>query len=185
MSLIQNLQPVKDKLEVLDDKLDLLLSAFSPQFIFTELNLNATVTTNTSNGWVVTPTNLSNIFDDDLLTSTNQFEVTGSGYPWGEILVNPLIAIPEFTKLDFRIGIATNNPPNRPAVQVEIFSSGDWTTVWAFFGRTLSNTNADDFIKNISVITPYVWTQLKIRIWDLGYYGTRCKIYNLKVYSVS
>lgn len=170
----------------LDNINSLLISSTSADLIFTPINIsNAAITINSNNGWVTAPTNLQNIVDANEETSTNQFEVGGSNSHWGEVVITTAIT-PQITRINFKVGIASNNPPNRPAATLEINKGGtEWVGIWSFFGRNVTWSNANDFKITIDVIVPYTWTDLKLKIFDLGNYGTRAIIYDLKVYAVS
>ncbi len=149
---------------------------------FTPLTLNPTYALNADQGWETAPTNVSAIADGYTNTSTNLFSVTGSAFRWGEIQINPGITIPNFTRLAIRLGM--QNPVNlRSGGEIAVLdaSVGTWTNIWA----TLEVfNNSADTIFDIDRIIPFVWDRLRFRIWDIGQFAGRMRIYDLKVWRV-
>jgi hypothetical protein len=180
---ITDLSGVNNQLIAISSKLD-LIQASQSGLVFTQLTLNPTYQLNASNGWTVIPTNLQNIADNNNTTSTNQFEVGGQSNIYGEIIISPGVTLSQYTRINLRIGIATSLSGFRPLAQLEVNVSGTWVGIWAFYG-TLANTNAADNILNIEAITTSAWIALRLRFWDVGTYGCRAIIYDLKIFSVS
>lgn len=179
-----DLSQVTTKLTAIENKLDLIQSS-QPGLVFTPLSLNAaTFTTASSDGWSVAPTNLPAITDGDSNTSTNLFEIYGSPYRWGDVIILPGITIPQYTRIEAKIGL--QNSQNQQRIGAELAASkasdGTWSTTWYNYQP---QSNVSDSISNIDIIIPFVWDKLKFRIMDVGFYAGRMRIYDLKVYAVS
>lgn len=151
---------------------------------FTPLNLQPTYQSNSSHGWAVAPQNLQALYDADSSTASNLFEVAG-GVAWanGEIILFPGVAIPQFTRINFKVGIRNNNN-NRCMFELAAFNVGfsSYINLWSYFGN-LSNTQ--DLIANIDVIIPYVWDKLRFKMWDTTSWAPQARFYDLKVWEVS
>ncbi|OKH38353.1 hypothetical protein NIES2119_09965 [[Phormidium ambiguum] IAM M-71] len=183
--LIQNLKPIKDKLEIVEEKIDQLLSSANPTGLtFTPLTLQPTYESNSSNGWHIAPQNLQALYDSDSSSASNLFEVVG-GVAWanGEIILLPGVAIPQFTRINFKVGLRNSNN-NRCMFELAAFnvSFSSYVNLWSYFG-TLSNTQ--DLIANIDVIIPYVWDRLRFKMWDTTSWAPQARFYDLKVWEVS
>lgn len=151
---------------------------------FTPLNLQPTYQSNSSHGWAVAPQNLQALYDADSSTASNLFEVAG-GVAWanGEIILFPGVSIPQFTRINFKVGIRNNNN-NRCMFELAAFNVGfsSYINLWSYFGN-LSNTQ--DLIANIDVIIPYVWDKLRFKMWDTTSWAPQARFYDLKVWEVS
>ena len=169
--------------DTINAKLDLLLAGNGSGMTFTLLSLAPTYTLNSSNGWSVTPTSLGNIYDGDSNTSTNLFEIGGSSYRYGEILIAPGIAIPTYTRINLRIGLQNSNG------QRSYFEAAAYNTssaVWQPFWATIDNqSNTQDLIVNIDRILPFTWDKLRFQLWDIGQFSARTRIYDLRIWEVS
>lgn len=179
--LIQNLQPVKTQLEIIENKIDQLLLSPSPGLNFIPLTLSPTYSTSSN----INPGNLHLITDGDESTSCDQFEAGGSAWIYADLLMNPGVSIPNYNLISGKFGYATNYPPNRPGIQIAVNNGGVFLPIWGGFGDIISTGNPENNIQTFSVICPNSWSQLRIRIWDLGAYGTRCKVYSLKIFEVN
>ena len=150
---------------------------------FTLLNLSPTYTINSSNGWTVSPTNLSAIYDGESNTSTNLFEVAGGAYRWGEIIINPGISIPLFTRINFRVGLQ-NASSNRSYFELAVYNvpAAIWTSIWG----TLDNqSSSQSTIVNIDRIIPFIWDKIRFQVWDSGTWPGRASISGLEVWAVT
>lgn len=179
-----DLSGINARLSTIENKID-SLQLSQAGLVFTPLALNPSYQPNSKIGWVVAPTSLQNITDGDVNSSTNQFEISGTANIWGEIVINPGITIPSYTRINLKVGIATNSSGQFPAAQLEAFIANKWVGLWGFFGTSVTNTDASQLIQDIESFASAPWTALRFRIWDLGFYGSRARIYDLKVFAVS
>ena len=158
----------------------------SSELIYSQLILNPTYTLSTTPGhnWSVSPSNLSNMFDGDTSTSTNTFEIGGANGVYGEIQINPGISIPQLNRITMTAYMKSNNNNQFPFAELAVNTSGGWVNVWA----SICGTPMSDILEttiSINAFSLVSWNALRIRVWDLGRYGTKMRISDIKIWRVS
>lgn len=183
--LVQNLQPVKDKLEIIDSKLDELLSNQSSNGLtFTALTLAPTYQINSSHGWATEPANLQALYDADESSASNLFGIRFDvAWSWGEVIMLPNITIPNYTRITFKVGIR-NSGGNVSLFELAVFSASlmSYVNIWSYYGAASSS---QDLIVNIDVIVPYLWDKLRFKITHARDFAPQSRFYDLKVWEVT
>lgn len=174
----------ESRLISIESKIDILLTSNSAGGIsFSLIDIQPSFSLNPASGWANMPSALANISDSNISTSTNIFEVGGASNVFGEIVIIPGIDIPQYTRIQASLAFSSNNS-GRPLLELAAanLSSGTYLNIWSYFPRISMNTS--EVAANIDVIVPYAWASLKFTIWDIGQFGCRCRINDLKVWQV-
>lgn len=185
--LVQNLQPVKDKLEIIDSKLDELLSTPSTSGLtFAPLTLQPTYQSNSSDGWAsgMEPQNLQAIYDAQESTASNLFGIRFDvAWSWGEIIMSPGISIPAFTRINFKVGIRNSGNSislyELAAFNVSAFS---YINIWSYWGAASAT---QDLIVNVDASVPYIWDKLRFKLTHAYAHAPQARIYDLKVWQIT
>lgn len=182
--LIQNLKPIKNKLEIVEEKIDQLLNSANPTGVtFTPLTLQPTYQLGSSNGWMIEPQNLNTLYDNDQSSASNLFQVGGGSWVYGEVILLPGISIPNYSRVQMKLGIRNSNN-TRSLFELAAFNVA--VNAYINFWSSIENTSAtQDVIVNVDIILPYIWDKVRFRLWDVGQYFAQARFYDLKVWEVS
>ncbi|MFB2894152.1 hypothetical protein ACE1CI_14675 [Aerosakkonemataceae cyanobacterium BLCC-F50] len=142
--------------------------------------LNLTPTFQIGGNWATTPTNLSNITDNDESTATNLFQTADGAWAEGTVSVIPGIAIPAITRLKTKILIANSSSLRSFSEVAVLNAANEHIPVWA--NEDPISVNGKTI--NIDVIIPYAYSRVRYRIMDTTQYYPRMQIFDLKIFEV-
>lgn len=172
------------QLDLINFKLDLLLSnsGSNENLAFNLLTLSPTYQTYASSGWATSPQSLQALYDNDLATASNLFQINGAAWGWGDIILSPGISIPQFTRINFKVGLQ-NSAGSASLFELATFNVAlsSYVNCWSYYGNVSSS---QDLIVNIDTSINHQWDKLRFKMWDTGQYSPRARFYDLKVWSV-
>lgn len=186
--IVDNAQDTQTSLTALNAKIEELKSLVLQQnqqpiggLTFTPLTLQPTYSQSTN--WSgERPANLGAITDGDSNSSTNGFWIGGIFYQRVELILSPGITIPQYTRINLRIGLLINGGSRGYFEFSTENLSGAQSPIWA---KTGIYSNTTETIVNIDRIIPYQWNKLIFALEDVGAGEPKMKIYDLKVWEVS
>lgn len=171
------------RLASIESKIDQLLAVENPSGLnFNLIALNPTYQTYASNGWQTEPQNLQALYDADISSASNLFSVGGSPWIYGEVIMFPGVPIPQYTKIELKVGIR-NSAGQRSLFELAFFNVNlsSYINVWSYADNASST---QDLIANINCIIPFSWDKMRWRISDVGSWFPQSRFYDLKVWEI-